>query len=318
MAHLWGPTRWSGSGPSPRGGCRGSPCAAPELLARHGGHLPPGRPLGPRSAAVWSSIQGSPRFQKLARDRERGVRLSGDVPAEGTPPSGSAGRANERWPAKRRCRWSSCCRPRAGRAPGAELGPPKPSPQTRGLLQHPHGIGPRGTAEAGERGQAPTPWLRAGTRGRVAQHGGDGAAPCPSCWECGGAGLGLVGTEGAPGMAWWRGPVRWRALACGRAPDTHRYTQSPAPRAEFAGFFIGFSTATTRSPFASQTPAAAGNGRASGTARAGRAHGAAPGAGCTHLVPFFHQNEVNFLPKADTAAENQGEASAWCSNQVPH
>lgn len=119
----------------------------------------------PRSAAVWSSIQGSPRFQKLARDRERGVRLSGDVPAEGTPPSGSAGRAKERRRAKRRCRWSSCCRPRAGQAPGAELGPPKPSPQTRGLLQHPHGIGPRGTAEAGERGQAPTPWLRAGTRG---------------------------------------------------------------------------------------------------------------------------------------------------------
>ena len=104
---------------------------------------------------------------------------------------------------------------------------------------------------------------------------------------------------------------------CGCAPDTHRYTQSLAPRAEFIGFFIGFSTATTRSPLASQTPAVGGSGRASGSARAGRARGAAPGAGCTHLVPFSHQNEVNFLPKADTAVGKPGEVSAQRSHPGP-
>lgn len=37
-----------------------------------------------------------------------------------------------------------------------------------------------------------------------------------------------------------------RALVCRCALYTHRYTQSLAPRAEFIGFFIGFSTATTQ------------------------------------------------------------------------
>lgn len=104
---------------------------------------------------------------------------------------------------------------------------------------------------------------------------------------------------------------------CGCVPGTHRYTQSLAPCAEFSGFFIGFSTATTQSPLASQTPAAGGSGRVSGTAGAGRTRGAAPGAGCTHLVPFSHQNEVNFLPKADTAVGKWGEVSEWCSCPGP-
>lgn len=71
--------------------------------------------------------------------------------------------------------------------------------------------------------------------------------------------------------------MRWRELVCAGAPDTHGYTQSLALCAEFSGFFIGFSTATTRSPLASQTPVAGGNSRASGLARASRARGMAPG-----------------------------------------
>lgn len=52
----------------------------------------------------------------------------------------------------------------------------------------------------------------------------------------------------------------------------------------------------------------------SGTAWAGRARGTVRGTGCTHLVPFSHQNEVNFLPKADTAAGKPGKVSPRCSH----
>lgn len=52
-------------------------------------------------------------------------------------------------------------------------------------------------------------------------------------------------------------------------------------------------------------------------ARAGRAHRTVPAAGCTHLVPFSHQNEVNFLPKADTAVGKPGQVSGWCSDPGP-
>lgn len=76
------------------------------------GALAPGRLPGSCSAAVWSSIQGSPCFQKLARDRERGVSPSSPSPRKGPRRAAALARAKGPPRAKRHCRRSSCRRPR--------------------------------------------------------------------------------------------------------------------------------------------------------------------------------------------------------------
>lgn len=106
------------------------------------------------------------------RQREREVLARATTSPRRRPRRAAApARANERRQAKRHCRQSSCCRPRAGRAPGTELGPPKPPLQTRGRHWHPHGIGPRGAAETRKRPSPhPLAWgrcsgMRMGTSG---------------------------------------------------------------------------------------------------------------------------------------------------------
>lgn len=146
--------------------------------------------------------------------------------------------------------------------------------------------------------------LGAGSAAELGSAGARGNKGAIGAWGWHGRG------DSCDGGDWCDGGDQYVALP----QDTHCYTQSPAPCAEFTGVFIGFSTATTQSPLASQTPAAGGSGRVSAAARVGRVPGAAPGASCAHLVPFSHQNEVNFLPKADTAAGKPGKASAWSSN----
>lgn len=79
-----------------------------------------------------------------------------------------------------------------------------------------------------------------------------GMGPCYIFPSLGAGSLARQGSAGARGtvvplgiseMAQQRGPV-CRCALCERY--THRYTQSLALRAEFIGFFIGFSTATTQ------------------------------------------------------------------------
>lgn len=175
------------------------------------GHL-----LGPRSAAVWSSIQGSPCFQKLARDKERGVSLSGDIPTKGTPPSGSTGLSERaaasqealpaeqllpppRWTgSRRRARAAQTFPANLGSAPASAWHRPTRRCRDRGTRPSPHALargqclGMRmGTSGPAQRGRGCTvsfsPWGLGAWQGRAQRVLRETAVPQePRGWHGGG------------------------------------------------------------------------------------------------------------------------------------